>query len=304
MTELGQKLKEAREAKGISLDELQEITKIQKRYLISIEEGNYEVLPGDFYVRAFIKQYAEAVDLKPESILEEHKGEIPAPPPPQDITQLSRVKRSREAVTNSASSKIMDHMPKILITLLIVSIAVGIWLVFQAVSNQEPEQEQAKQNNTKTEAEVEKAKDSPLEKAAEEKKEEQKEEKKAEPKKEETPQPVQEIKVVESAGKVSTMELRNNTALMVEINAKGRTYVDIKNGAGKLFFTKTLAQGETYQQDLSAEDVIRLNIGSTPNTEIKINGQVVPFPKTPNEAYHQILVIKNLRMQPQQPAQQ
>ena len=61
MTELGKILKEAREAKGLSLDDLQQITKIQKRYLIGIEEGNYDMMPGKFYVRAFIKQYAEAV---------------------------------------------------------------------------------------------------------------------------------------------------------------------------------------------------------------------------------------------------
>ena len=43
LTELGNRLKEARVAKGFSLDDLQEITKIQKRYLIGIEEGNYEI---------------------------------------------------------------------------------------------------------------------------------------------------------------------------------------------------------------------------------------------------------------------
>ena len=42
MTELGQKLTEAREAKGLSIDQLHEITKIQKRHLVAIEEGNYE----------------------------------------------------------------------------------------------------------------------------------------------------------------------------------------------------------------------------------------------------------------------
>ncbi|RKJ30729.1 helix-turn-helix domain-containing protein, partial [Butyricicoccus sp. 1XD8-22] len=40
MAELGTRLKEARLSKGYSLDDLQEITKIQKRYLVGIEEGN------------------------------------------------------------------------------------------------------------------------------------------------------------------------------------------------------------------------------------------------------------------------
>lgn len=77
VTELGQKLKEAREAKGLSIDQLHEITKIQKRHLVAIEEGNYDVLPGAFYARAFIKQYADAVGLNGEELLVEHQSTIP-----------------------------------------------------------------------------------------------------------------------------------------------------------------------------------------------------------------------------------
>ena len=77
LTEIGNRLREARIAKGLSLDDLQTITKIQKRYLLGIEEGNYSLMPGSFYVRAFIKQYAEAVGLEPEALFEEFKGEIP-----------------------------------------------------------------------------------------------------------------------------------------------------------------------------------------------------------------------------------
>ncbi len=71
MTELGNRLKEAREEKGMSLDDLQAATKIQKRYLTALEEGNYDIIPGKFYVRAFIKQYAEAVGLDSELLFEE-----------------------------------------------------------------------------------------------------------------------------------------------------------------------------------------------------------------------------------------
>ena len=91
MTELGNRLKEAREAKGLSLDDLQELTKIQKRYLIGIEEGNYSMMPGKFYVRAFIKQYCEAVGLDSEEIFEQYKSEIPSVYSEELPEQLSRV---------------------------------------------------------------------------------------------------------------------------------------------------------------------------------------------------------------------
>lgn len=50
MSELGRHLKEARLQKGMSLDDVQEVTKIRKKYLEAIEAGDYKVLPGSFYV--------------------------------------------------------------------------------------------------------------------------------------------------------------------------------------------------------------------------------------------------------------
>jgi cytoskeletal protein RodZ len=284
--ELGQKLQEARQTKGLSLDELQEITKIQKRYLTSIEEGKLHILPGEFYVRAFIKQYAEAVGLDAEMLLEEHKNELPLPPASHDITQLSRVRKSREAVSTAASNKFMDYMPKVFITLIVLAVCVGVWLVFQALANKE----ESTAIPEVTKAQVEKAENSPLDKKEEPKEEVKKEEAPVAP-----PQPVQELKVIETSGKIATMELRNNTAMIVELTAKGRAYIDIKDGSGKLIISKTLQPGETLQQDLSAQDTMRLNVGSTPNTDIKINGQAVSYPQDPTKYYHQILLIKNLR---------
>src|SRR5699024_12342076 len=75
MNEIGEILKDARIEKGYTLDDLQQITKIQKRYLQAIEDGNTDILPGRFYMRAFVKQYADIVDLDGEELLEEHLTE-------------------------------------------------------------------------------------------------------------------------------------------------------------------------------------------------------------------------------------
>ncbi|PJH64289.1 DUF4115 domain-containing protein, partial [Salmonella enterica subsp. enterica serovar Enteritidis] len=57
---------------GYTLDDLQQTTKIQKRYLQAIEDWNTDILPGRFYARAFIKQYADIVGLDGEQLLEEN----------------------------------------------------------------------------------------------------------------------------------------------------------------------------------------------------------------------------------------
>jgi len=295
LTELGQKLKEARELKGLSINQLQEITKIQKRYLVSIEEGDLSVLPGDFYARAFIKQFAEAVGLNGEAVLEEYRHEIPQSVS-KNVPQVATGQKAQETVQRAASAPITDHMPKILITLLVIAVGVAIWFVFQFILGKNDVSQVNQTKNAQTE--VEKAENSPLD----QKKEEKKEEKKEVPQQPQQQQNAaqEEIKVVEKNGKESTLELSHNKELKVEIHAKGTSYVDIKNEDGKEFYTGTLNKDETQQQDLSPEHVVRLNIGSAPNVEIKINGKPVEFPQNAEEMRHQILVIKNLGEQPAQ----
>ncbi|EJS71204.1 helix-turn-helix domain-containing protein [Bacillus cereus] len=299
MTELGQKLKEAREAKGLSMDQLHEITKIQKRHLLAIEEGNYDVLPGAFYARAFIKQYADAVGLNGEELLVEYQSTIPQSEN-REVPQVSTGQKTQETMQKSSSLPIADHMPKILIALVVIAFGVVIWFVVQALTGKDNEQTPNAQSEK---IEVKKAENSPLDtkkdeaKAEEPKKEEPKKEepKKEEPKKEEPTQPTgqQEVKVVGTSGKVSTLEIHNNKTLELEITAKGTSYVDVKDDAGNEVLNTTVQSGQTEKRDLSTVKEVRLNIGSAPNVEIKLNGQVVPFPLDPEKEYHQRLVIKN-----------
>jgi cytoskeletal protein RodZ len=57
--ELGSKLRRIREAQNLSIAEIANKTKIQKRYLSAIEDGQIELLPKGPYVRSFIRQYCE-----------------------------------------------------------------------------------------------------------------------------------------------------------------------------------------------------------------------------------------------------
>ncbi|AXO99683.1 MULTISPECIES: helix-turn-helix domain-containing protein [Bacillus cereus group] len=303
MTELGQKLKEARGTKGLSIDQLHEITKIQKRHLVAIEEGNYDVLPGAFYARAFIKQYADAVGLNGEELLVEYQSTIPQSEK-RDVPQVSTGQKTQETMQKSSSWPIADHMPKILVALLVIAVGVVIWFIFQALTGKGDE----KVPNAQSEKiEVKKAENSPLDtkkdevKAEEPKKEEPKKE---EPKKEEQPaQPTgqQEVKVVGTTGKVSTLEIHNNKTLELEISGKGASYVDVKDDAGNEVLNTTIQDGQTEKRDLSTAKEVRLNIGNATNVEVKLNGQVVAYPLDPEKELHQRLVIKNQGIE--QPAQ-
>ncbi|ADQ14719.1 helix-turn-helix domain-containing protein [Halanaerobium hydrogeniformans] len=70
--ELGTLLKKARMEKGLSLDDIQEKTKIRKIYLEAIEKNEFDRLPGSVYLKVFIKGYAREVDINYQKLLENY----------------------------------------------------------------------------------------------------------------------------------------------------------------------------------------------------------------------------------------
>ncbi len=59
-------LKEAREAKGMTLEEIAERLKVRPSLLEQIEAGRYESLPEMIYTRSYIQKFAQIVGLAPE----------------------------------------------------------------------------------------------------------------------------------------------------------------------------------------------------------------------------------------------
>ncbi|HEX8494698.1 MAG TPA: helix-turn-helix domain-containing protein [Pyrinomonadaceae bacterium] len=66
----GEELRLAREARGISLREISEQTRISMRYLEAIETNDYKRLPGGIFNRSFIKAYAKYVGYDEQAALE------------------------------------------------------------------------------------------------------------------------------------------------------------------------------------------------------------------------------------------
>ncbi|HET7507668.1 MAG TPA: helix-turn-helix domain-containing protein [Solirubrobacterales bacterium] len=70
---VGQKLREARGRKKLSLQQVEEATKIRGRYLGAIENDEWDQLPGDTYARAFIRTYGRYVGLDGDRLAEEQR---------------------------------------------------------------------------------------------------------------------------------------------------------------------------------------------------------------------------------------
>lgn len=74
--EIGRALKEAREAMGLSLERIEEETKIRKKFIRAMEEENFDQLPGGpVYVKAFLRSYARFLNLPADKLLDGFTGE-------------------------------------------------------------------------------------------------------------------------------------------------------------------------------------------------------------------------------------
>src|SRR5699024_10728750 len=84
----------------------------------------FSLIPGYFYVRVFIKEYANTVGLDANELLEEHQDEIPLSDQAIDYSQLQR---SRQKTTSVKSSPFATIIPTIVVLILIIGVGFFIW---------------------------------------------------------------------------------------------------------------------------------------------------------------------------------
>ncbi len=68
MKDIGNFLRERREARGISLIEAEKDSKIRKKYLQALEEGNLNIIPGKTYIIGYLRNYSKYLDIDEENI--------------------------------------------------------------------------------------------------------------------------------------------------------------------------------------------------------------------------------------------
>mgnify|MGYP001462468814 CR=1 FL=1 len=92
MSELGARLRQAREGQGLSLAQAAIDTRILQQSLAALEEGAYHRLPSDVVTRGFIRNYANYLGLSPDEMIELYRRErgatdqirvVPATNPPR-----------------------------------------------------------------------------------------------------------------------------------------------------------------------------------------------------------------------------
>jgi len=67
--DFGSYLKHERELRGVPLDDIAESTKISIRFLRALEENRFEDLPGEVFIKGFIRSYGQAIGSNVDELL-------------------------------------------------------------------------------------------------------------------------------------------------------------------------------------------------------------------------------------------
>ena len=128
MNDFGGKLRQAREARGISLRQIAASTKISVVALEALERNDASKLPGGIFSRSFVRSYAAAVGLDPDQTVNEFldRFEEQAPAP----AQAARI--PEEEIAFERRKQVAARVFLVAVAVMIVVAAVTVYLLLQS----------------------------------------------------------------------------------------------------------------------------------------------------------------------------
>lgn len=279
--EIGEKLRAARLAKGFTLDDIQQSTKIQKRYLNAIESGDFEQLPGDFYVRAFTKQFAQAVDLDANELLVNAPQEViePTTDLSNSRTDLDNVTRTGMDMEPTPADKIQSFVPKIIIAALVAVVLIVIWVIAMSLSARTNSQHNADVSSVSvSSSKVDKA-DKIADSSSKVTKKKEKKTKQDDKK--------DELKIADAqvSGDTTSYAVTGSDAVdkghKLVVSSKFRTWVSVKTNDGTSLVNTMVQANGSETVDIPANTTsISVRSGFATGTSISLDNQDVTIPKS------------------------
>lgn len=253
MADIGDKLRSAREAKGLSIADIEKATKIQGRYLTAIEQNDFDKLPGDFYVRAFIRQYAQIVGLDGKQLLSEYHQEVPAAQPDEYVEDSIDNKSEEVRKTTSNKKKLWkNYLPRIIVGLGVIVVILVCYVVyahFSASHNQTTNPDNGVSISSENTNKAKKKK----------------------------PVAVNPVKIKElAANQFQVTGLKNNRNLVVRAGDQSITVTISVNGVRQASQTLAAGQKQTIAIPTDAQNV-GVTLSNASGTKVTVGGKKVPY---------------------------
>lgn len=134
MINLGDILREARMRRGLEIADCESATKIRGKYLRALEEEQFDTMPGQTFVRGFLKTYADALGLDGLAMVDAYEAQYQRP---KETTAFEEVLRRSRMRRRSRESRLL-----IVLTLLALAASTAIWGVFDGSASASDSQAQ------------------------------------------------------------------------------------------------------------------------------------------------------------------
>ena len=134
---VGKTLKETREEKGITIEKASKETKIRKKYILALENDEFDKIPGQVYQKAFLKTYADFLGINKENILEEYQLDQQLSGVEEESLGRSkrRSKKNKKATFFNFVSRITGKAMIIILIVLLLGGVVGYNLIIMDSDN-------------------------------------------------------------------------------------------------------------------------------------------------------------------------
>jgi len=133
MQTIGETLRKERENKGLSIKDVEAATSIRALYINAIEENNFKIVPGEVYLKGFIRNYANFLDLNGQNMVDLYRQQQTSAATPQVSSENATHSTEVAPATTTANSG--KNIKWIIGGLATVAVAGVIWW---ALGSQQP----------------------------------------------------------------------------------------------------------------------------------------------------------------------
>jgi cytoskeleton protein RodZ len=271
MQTLGQKFRQAREAKALSIDDIAAELRINAQYLRALEGDDLSQMPGDFFYRSFVRQYAQRLGIPEAEIRTEIERSLTDQERLLEALPSQLAQRRFEVPpmptmggpTPDDTRRWLMRLAGLIAVLAACSGVYALWLKYRsmqespaappAVVQQAPPQAAPPPVPKPEEPKLEEVKPDPP----------KTEPAKTEPAKTEAPKPEPVAAPAAAAG------------IRLVVTAKELTWLDVWRGDQRIF-AEVIQPGAS--KTFEAPDRLRIRLGNAGGVDLLFNGKPVPPP--------------------------
>ncbi|TDM11867.1 RodZ domain-containing protein [Macrococcus lamae] len=267
---IGRKLKHKRESLGMTLVDLEQKIKIQRKYIEMIERNDFESLPNPAYTIGFIEKYASNVNLNAKSLIEEHKDELPS-----GRISAAEAKKSLKDETLTIGKKDDQLIRQLVVSLLGLTLVISIiWLLSAKVFFKSTD------NDGWLASDINQSRDVNVESKEDKSKTTEKKQKNENEEKTEKPGKVAKTSVKYNSfdGAALSYDVSTNERVILKVSSGIATWIQVYDDNDKRYAYQEV-KDKTMALDSGVKTVTLIS-GNSTDLDVFINNQKVDVPKT------------------------